>query len=145
MFGRLTSMYKLSEASGIVKEVLLSLPLPMLPFDADALSTKLVAVTYNTKPDLFDGKLGKRPHRVATAAVALAEGLSYEGYEFARTARQVVFLALGNILLSATANASRYGFTQIDMHMIRLAQAAYLDHEEKTREATTAVVGSLGL
>ena len=36
MFGRLTSMYKLSEASGVVKEVLLGLPLPMLPFDADA-------------------------------------------------------------------------------------------------------------
>lgn len=145
MFGKLKGMLKVSEASVIVKQAFRTLPLPMLPFDPDTLATRLVAISYNSKPDLFDGKHGKPPHAIATAAVSLAGGLSYQEYEFATSARQCVFLALGNVLLDASANAHRYGLSPIDLRLLQLSEAAYLQYEQETRDATTAVVGTLGL
>lgn len=145
MFGKIRGMLKVSEAGVIVKQAFRALPLPTLPFDPEVLGTKLVAISYNSKPDLFNGKQGKAPHPMATAAVSLAGGLDYQDYEFGTSARQCVFLALGNVLLDASANGHRYGFSPIDLRLLQLSEAAYLKHEEETREATTAVVGSLGL
>jgi len=145
VFGKLKGMLKVSEASGIVKQAFRALPLPMLPFDPDTLATRLVAISYNSKPELFDGKLGKAPRPITTAAVSLAGGLTYEEYEFGHSARQCVFLALGNVLLDASASASRYGLGPIDVQLLRRAEAAYLEHEKKTEPATSAIVGNLGL
>lgn len=145
MFGKIKGMLKITEAGGIVKRAFQALPLPMLPFEPDVLATKLVAISYSTKPDLFDGKHGKPPHPMATAAIALAGGLAYDEYEFSDTARQCVFLALGNVLLDAQANASRYGFGPVDARLFRLAETAYFEREKQTEAATTAIVGSLGL
>lgn len=145
VFGRSRNMLKVSEAGVIVKRAFRALPLPMLPFDPDALATKLVAISYTTKPDLFDGKHGKSPHAMATAAISLAGGLTHQDYEFGDTARKCVFLALGSVLIDASANGHRYGFSPIDRRLLLLSEGAYLKHEEETRDATTAVVGSLGL
>lgn len=145
MFGRLKGMLKVSEASGIVKQAFRALPFPMLPFDPDNLATKLVALSYYSKPEMFDGKHGKPPHPMATAAVSLAGGLTYEEYEFGTSARRCVLLALGNVLLDASANGHRYGFSQLDLRLLQLAEAAYLKQEEEDRDATTAIVGSFGL
>lgn len=145
MFGRIKGMFTASEASGIIKGAFRALPLPMLPFDPEALATSLVAQSYNTKPEMFDGKQGKPPHAVTTAAVSLAGGLTYEGYEFGASARQCVFLALGNVLLDAAANRARYGFTILDIRLLELAENAYHQHAKETEATTSAVVGSLGL
>lgn len=145
MFGKIKGMLKVSEAGVIVKQAFRALPVPVLPFDPDTLATKLVAISYSSKPDLFDGKHGKAPHAIATAAVSLAGGLTYEEYEFGHSARQCVFLALGNVLLDASANGHRYGLSSIDLRLLQLSEAAYLRHEEEAREATTAVVGTLGV
>lgn len=145
MFGRLKGVLKASEASGIVKQAFKALPFAILPFDPDALATRLVALSYSTKPEMFDGRLGKPPHPMATAAVSLAGGLTYEDYEFAETARQCVFLALGNVLIDASHNARRYGFGPLDARLLQLSELAYLEHEKKTSAATSAIVGSLGL
>lgn len=145
MFGKLKGMFSASEATGIVKQAFRALPLPLLPFDPEALATRLVAISYSTKPDLFEGKLGKPPRAITTAAVSLAGGLTYEEYEFGDTARQCVFLALGSVLLDAQGNAARYGFAPVDAHLLRLAENAYLEHAKKTEAGTTAVLGGLGL
>lgn len=141
MFGKVKGMLKMSEASVIVKQALRALPLP--PPDPDALATRLVAISYNSKPELFDGKLGKPPRPITTAAVSLAGGLTLE--ECDANARQCVFLALGSVLLDAGTNAHRYGLSPIDHRLLQLCEAAYLKHEEMTRDATSAIVGGLGL
>lgn len=145
MFGKIKGMFKASEATVIVKQAFRALPVPMLPFDPDALATKLVAISYSSKPDLFNGKQGKVPHAIATAAVSLAGGLSYQEYDFGTSAQQCVFLALGNVLLDASANGHRYGLGPIDLRLLQLSEIAYLKHEEEIRDATTAIVGGLGL
>lgn len=145
MFGKLKGMLSASEATGIVKQAFRALALPVLPFDPDALAIRLVAVSHATKPDLFEGKHGKPPRPITTAAVSLAGGLTYEEYEFENTARKCVFLALGMVLLDAANNAARYGLGPIDLHLLSLAEAAYLEHAKTTEAETTAIVGSLGL
>jgi hypothetical protein len=140
MFGKVKGILKVSEASVIVKQALRALPLP--PVDPDALATRLVAISYNSKPELFDGKLGKPPRPITTAAVSLAGGLTLD--ECNTEVRQCVFLALGNVLLDASANGHRYGLSPIDLRLLQLSEAAYLKHEEKTRDATSAIVGGLG-
>lgn len=145
MFGRLRGMFKASEATGIMKQAFKSLGMPVLPFDPDALSLELVTMSYRAKPDMFDGKHGKPPHPRATAAVSLAAGLTYEDYGYSDTARQCVCLALGNVLLEASANMARYGFSVLDIRLLRLAEAAYLEHAEKNEARTSAIVGDFGL
>ncbi len=117
----------------------------MLPFDPATIATRLVAISYNTKPDLFDGKLGPRPHAISTAAVALADGLTYDGYEFDHSSKQCVFLALGNVLIDASANSRKYGLKPIDLKLLTLAEDAYWKHEQEARPRVDAVLSPLGL
>lgn len=136
---------KASEASAIIKQTFKLLPTyPMMPFDEDEIALKLVSLSYSTQPGLFDGKMGHRPHARATAAISLAGGLTYEGYEFPHPAKQCVFLTLGNVLLDAAANAIRYRFSVLDVELIRLAEAAYLEHDMRSEGNRTSLIGSLG-
>jgi hypothetical protein len=143
VIGRLWTTYKLSSAVQIVKRALRFMP--MVPFDVEEIAPRLVARSYASRPNLFDGSSTYRPHPISTAAVSLAGGLSYDDYEFPQTAKKHIFLSLGNVLLDASNNASRYKLKTIDIQLIQAAESAYLEHEEKTRDATSAVVGTLGL
>ena len=145
MIGRLRTIYKLSAATGIAKRALRFLPIA--PFDVEMTAPKLIARVYASKPDLFDGSKGPRPHPISTAAVALAQALDDDDldFEFPSSAQNHLFLALGNLLLDASRNSSRYGLHGGDVRMIRVAEGVYLAHEQRTRPVTDAIVGSLGL
>jgi hypothetical protein len=143
VFGKLNGMMKLSEASVIVKQAFRSLPLPMLPFDPEVLARRLVAISHNTKPDLFNGKQGKPPHPLTTAAVSLAGGLTSDDYEFVHTTQKCIFYALGNILIDASSNAQRYGMNAVDLHLLQLCEAAYFQNRAKFEAEAEAVLGSV--
>ena len=145
MLGRILTMYKLSNATQIVKAALRFMP--MTPFDVEVVAPKLVANVYASKRELFDGSVGPRPHAISTAAIALAQGVEDRDFdsEFPKTALNHVFLALGNVLLDVSRNSVTYGLRDLDVRMIRIAEGVYLAHEEQTREKREAVVGSLSL
>lgn len=145
MFGKLKSMTKLSEASGIVEDAIRRTS-PFGPeFDVKTLSSRLVAMLYSTKPDLFDGKMGQRPHPLATAAASLAQGLKQRPQGFSEDVDASMFLALGSLLQSASANSQTYRFGGYDVPLLKVSEQSYWEHEAKTREATDKIVGSLGL
>lgn len=144
MFGRFKSMFKVSEAGNIVKEALRATSVGAPGFDVDALAIRLVSMVYASKPDLFDGKIGQRPHAVATAAAALAQGLKTRPEGFSEAVDHSMFLALGSILLSVSTHSQKYGLGGYDVPMLKVAEQAYFEHEQRTREATDKVLGSLG-
>lgn len=145
MFGKFKSMMKLSDASNVVKDALRNVSVGSPNFDVEALASRLVAMLYSTKPDLFDGKMGKRPHSVATAAAALAQGLRERPEGFDDDIDPPMFLALGSLLMSAAANSKAYEFGGYDVPLLKIAEDVYLEHEQRTRSATDKIVGSLGL
>lgn len=145
MFGKIKSMMQLSGASSIVKDALKNVSIGTPDFDIETLSSRLVAMLYSTKPDLFDGKMGPRPHSLATAAAALAQGLRERPQGFDEDIDPSMFLALGSLLMNASANSKTYKFGGYDVPLLKIAEEVYLEHEQRTRDATDKIVGSLGL
>lgn len=111
MFGKFKSMLMLSESSFVLKEAILSITIGTPNFDIDTLSTRVVSTLYNSKHELFDGKMGKRPHAISTAAAALAQGIRERPAAFSDEIDASMALALGQLLLSASAHSSTYGFS----------------------------------
>lgn len=145
MFGKFKTTLKLSESSNVVKEALRNVSIGTADFDVETLSSRLVAMLYSTKPELFDGKMGKRPHPVPTAAAALAQGLRERPAGFSDNIDASMFLALGSLLLSASVNSKTYGFTGYDVPLLKKGEEVYLEYEELHRSSTDRIVGSLGL
>lgn len=145
MFGKFKSVMKLSAASNIIKEALRDVSVGTPNFDVETLASRLVAVLYSTKPDLFDGKMGQLPHPLATAAAALAQGLQERPQGFDEGVDASMFLALGSLLMSASANSKAYKFGGYDVPLLKLAEGVYLKHEEMIRPDTDKIIGSLGL
>lgn len=145
MFGKFKSMMKLSDASNVIKDALRNVSVGNPNFDVEALASRLVAMLYSTKPDLFDGKMGQRPHSLATAAAALAQGLRERPQGFDEDIDASIFLALGSLLMSASANSKTYKFAGYDVPMLKIAEGVYFEHEELRRGRTDKIVGSLGL
>lgn len=111
------------------------------PLDPQKVSNALVALVWDRKPDLFEGKLGKPPHKMATAALALATGL----YEFpdGGEAQLTVHLALGAVVLDLMTNGPLYDLSGADRWMMDRAQQALSEVAEKRRPLQDAIVGSL--
>lgn len=135
---------KASGAVGIINRKFKALPFPILPFDAKATAVRLVAISINSKPEMFMGK-SRAPHPLATAAVSLAGGLENEGYEYGRMARQCIFLALGNVLLEAASEVPRGNFTTLDMQILSASEQAYTSFSRKLENEPNPILDSLGL
>lgn len=144
MFGQAKNMFKMSEASVVVQQVLQAhIAFGVPPFDPAEVARRLVAQVWHQKPDMFAGKFGKRPHKVSVAAIALAQGLREfgEGSE----AQEIVRLALGAVMIDVATNGRLYDFSGVDGALLELAQKAYLEASETNQPAQDAVLGSLGL
>lgn len=145
MFGKIKTTMTLTEAGKILQEAF-NRTSPFPPdFDAKTLGMRLVAILYGTKPELFDGKMGPRPHPLATAAAALAQGLSHRPQGFDAGVDLPMAIALGALLQSASANSPNYKFGGYDVRLLKMAEQTYWEHEAKTRDATDRMVGSFGL
>jgi hypothetical protein len=129
MLSRLKSKLRLREAVLIVKRALETFPLAALPLGADEISRRLVAITYGTNPDLFDGRLGDPLQPITVAAASLAGGLTYDGFDVFGPGAQIMFLALGNILQEVATHGNRYALGDVDLRQMKIAEAVYVEHE----------------
>ena len=145
MFNKFRNVFTLTTYSNVVKEALRNVTIGTSEFDVSTLATRLVAMLYTTKKELFDGKMGKRPHAVAGAAAALAQGLRERPRGFDDIVDPSMFLALGSLLLSASSNSKAYAFTNYDVPLLKIAEQVYLEYEEAHRSQTDAILGSLGM
>ncbi|WP_447904164.1 hypothetical protein [Stenotrophomonas geniculata] len=85
----------------------------------------IVQAAWDDRPDIFSGKFGQRPHKIAVTAVALSRALSVsrEG-----DANRVALLAcLGTALSEAHMNAGFYPFNNLDMTLIEAAGEVFIE------------------
>lgn len=144
MFGWVKNTLRKSEAALLVQQAFEArMAYCLSPFDADKLSTALVAKVWDYKPDIFEGKLGKAPHKMSVAAIALANG-AYD-YDHDDDMRLPIQLALGLVLTEVVNNGRFYNLGGADHYLLELADKAFAEIAKKRKTGQDAVLGSLGL
>ena len=124
MFAGLYSNYRLSAAAVVVQNLLERHGRgSAVARDAAGIASKLVAHVYADDPELFDGKRGKRPHKLSLAAVALAQGVMASKRE--RDSQLSYHLSLGTVLLEITGKPQDYALSGNDHMLLELAQEVY--------------------
>lgn len=128
MFGSLRTAMRLSLASVVVQNLLEEWHRTGLyDFDPKALSSKLVARAYAQDEAQFNGKKGPKPHRIAVAAVALAQGM--RDYDQSSDEHSACYLSIGSIMLDMERNGQNYPLTGKDRQFLSLAMLEYENHD----------------
>jgi hypothetical protein len=126
IFSSIKSTYKKSEAAVVVQN-LLEHQAKSGWFDMNpaSLANRLVAAVWEQKLDVFDGKFGQRPHKIAVAASALASGICL--LEENDRNRYALVFSLGNILAEIEVNGTLYPFNSLDHHLLEEAASVFAD------------------
>lgn len=129
LFGAIKSTYKKSEAAVVVQN-LLEHQAKVCGFDLDpaTLANKLVELVWNSKPDVFDGKFGQRPHKITVAASALANGILLLEDNVNRDA---LVLSLGNILTEIQTNGRLYPLNSLDHQLLEGTASVFSEIAQK--------------
>jgi len=122
LFSGIKSRYKKSEAAVVVQNLLEhQAGAGLLTLDPAKLANKLVAIVWDAKPDIFNGKFGQRPHKIAVAASALANGIYL--FEEDNPNRNALVFSLSNILKDLETNGGLYPFNSLDQQLIKAAMS----------------------
>ena len=128
---------RLSQAAVVVQDLLseYSAHTEVQGYEAEV-ANKLVQKAHDDQPLLFQGKLGKRPHKMSLAATAL--GLGVARMKHRPESHRVLTLALGSLLLEVTGKPGAHALTSHDHSLLELAQGAYLRSTEGQNETDGA-------
>lgn len=130
LFATLKRVGKMSEASAVIQGVLEPLVAQGMDGDPKQIATRLTALCWAQRPEVFDGKFGRPPHKLATAAIALASGFEeYGGYPGILV---TLHIGLGEILKEVDERGSLYPFHDLDMQLFQKATDAFF-REDKIR------------
>ncbi|WP_266180287.1 hypothetical protein [Dyella humicola] len=99
----------------------------LLQGDPKTLASQLVTQVWAQKPELFEGRIGPKPHRVAIAAIALAAGTRLEAYRNNEALRSSYTFALGLILDEVASNAHVYALHPVDHQLLDAAAATFAE------------------
>lgn len=137
LFGGIKSTYKKSEAAVVVQNLLeIQSKVGLLDLDPAKLANKLVEAVWNSKPDVFDGKFGQRPHKLTVAACALAYGI--EHFEDSDTNRNALILSLGNIISEFEKNGGLYPFNSLDHQLFDASMSIFAEIAREFSESPLA-------
>jgi hypothetical protein len=141
MLGTIVTTWRLSQAAVVVQDLLSQYSaLTEVQGVESEVANKLVQKAHDDQPLLFQGKLGKRPHKVSMAATALGLGVTRMAH---RPESQRVFtLALGSLLLEVTGKLGAYALSSHDHSLLELAQGAYLRSIEGQNETDGSLLQS---
>jgi len=90
----------------------------------NAVASRLVAAAWAKDPSLFDGRYGRRPHRVSVAASAFAGALCR--WEIETTLGEICFLCLGLLLAEIERNGPKYPLTDLDKVLLEGASETFM-------------------
>lgn len=125
LFSGIKNTYKKSEAAVIVQNLLEELKQNGL-FDSDPaiVANKLVEAAWETRPDVFSGKYGERPHKLSLAAYSLANAIDKLDRD-SRT-RATLQIPFGQLMREIVRNAKSYPFNEVD-HILLSGAAQLFD------------------
>jgi hypothetical protein len=136
MFEKFNATLKAADATAIVTKALHTFATP-LARKPDNLAKNLVGHVCGVRPDLFGFGRTPPPHPVATAAFSLAYGVAARD-EFSLTLRNVMFMALGAVMMDALENRYRYDLDDKELGFISSAHQHYIAFMEEQIAATQA-------
>lgn len=121
---------RMSPAAAVAQQVLEPVAkMGMLNADPADLAAKLVASVWMDKPDIFDGKYGKPPHKLSVAAIALASG--FDRFRDRPDMRAALAVAVAEILKEVDLRGGLYPFHNLDAELFRRATDALIKDDEE--------------
>ena len=124
LFSEAKNNFKKAEAAVIVQKLLehqMSVPLSGATLDPAKVANPLVGDVWDNKPDVFSGKFGQRPHKLAVAACALALGVNFYDDREDTGNKFAAMMALGNLLSEIEVNGPLYSLNSVDAVLIAAA------------------------
>lgn len=128
------SRFRKSQAAVIIENILtdvVKIPLEQITFSA--MANSLIQRAWESNPDLFDGRLGQRPHKLTVAACAMASGL--ECFERNSTNYRVLLLSLGVAINEIRANRHSYKFSPTDTALLKFSCSIFDRETEKAADS----------
>lgn len=130
LFSGFKDNLKKSEAAALVETLLerhkanFGLSMPPGP-----LAHKLIDFTWNSAPEIFNGKLsGARPHKVSVAAYSLACAARGAKEKGSNEEMELAFsMCLGQMLSKIESSPEEFRFTDIDSRLLDQAQKTYVE------------------
>lgn len=127
IFSSIKSTFKKSEAAALTQKLLeQQVRNGLLDLDPATLSNKLVEQIWITKPDIFNGKFGQRPHKISVAASALAKGTEFLDED--DTNRNAIMLALGMLIQECEVNGRLYPLNSLDFALLEQASNTFSEY-----------------
>lgn len=137
MFSALYSRLKKSQAAVVIENVLTDVVKIRLEQTTPAIMANyLIQRVWESKPDIFDGKFGKRPHKITVAACALASGL--ECFDSSSTNRNALTLALGVVMNELNVNGGLYEVSTVDKTLIDFAANIFIEETDRLADSPLA-------
>jgi hypothetical protein len=117
LFSGIKSTFKKSEAAVVVQNLLEhQVNSGLFDLDPPKAANKFIELVWNTKPDLFSGKFGQRPHKISVAAAALAHATQLFDRDDVNC--NAIVIALGNVLSEIDVNGRLYPLNALDEQLI---------------------------
>jgi len=125
-FSGIKDNYKKSEAAVVVQNLLeIQAKIGYFGHDPAQSANALVQSAWDEKPDIFSGKFGQRPHKLAVAAIALSRGLSLSHQNDPH--RMALLASLGKVLAEAHTNSGFYPFNNLDSTLLEAAGEVFIE------------------
>lgn len=126
LFNRAKAALKMSHAAVVVQNLLEhQAKCGLFDLNPAACANELVSAVWQGKPDVFSGRYGQWPHKISTAAIALAVGV--KRMKDGNPNRNAVLLALGTVLAEVERNGNLYPFTRLDEQLLESAVAVFTE------------------
>lgn len=128
MFGGVINRYKKAEAAVVIENLLTDVvSQPLEATTPAAMANQLVRRVWDSRPDIFEGKFGRRPLKLSIAACALASGL--DCFPVGSINRATLTVALGIVMGEIGVNGRLYDFGSADLMLIEFAEEIYREAE----------------
>lgn len=120
MFSFLKDTFKKSETAALVARLLdFQKKNGIGNLNSNKFANEIVHMLWEQKPEIFQGKTGVRPHKMASTAMALCNGFAIlEGDSRNKLA---ILAALANVLTESSENRSLYKFSRLDEDLFERA------------------------
>lgn len=126
LFGLVKGIWKKSEAATIVQNLLEhQAKCGLFTSDPAKTATSLISKVWDSKPDIFNGNFGQRPHKLSVAAIALSsaiDNLSPQNNDYL-----ALVIALGNLLQEWETNGTLYPLNSVDNEFFKAAIKTFVD------------------
>lgn len=142
LFSNIKNNYKKTEASLIIQN-LLSQQANNGFFDKDPtlVANTIISDAWNAQPDIFTGKFGKRPHKLATAAAALSYKIANTSIAHAEFG--ILQICLGNILREYDSNGGFYPLSNIDHSLFQRAFETFTFKSEQYEASNSELLNEI--